>query len=66
MKKTSPKPLREVRFPGIQRHSQHLGVTREHLWQVLMGRRQSRSLIERYTQLLKKEGRPLPKLPLAA
>lgn len=60
MPKPIPQPRREVRFPGISHHSVSLGVTREHLWQVLTGRRTSRSLLQRYRTLLQKEGRRVP------
>ena len=46
---------RRVRFPGICTHADLLGVTREHLWQVLSGRRESRRLMKRYLELTKKE-----------
>ena len=39
---------------GITTHAKQLGVHRIHLWLVLTGRRQSRSLIKRY-RALKKE-----------
>jgi hypothetical protein len=42
---------RTVRFPNISRHAAELGVTREHLWRVLTGRRESRSLTARYSDL---------------
>jgi N-glycosylase/DNA lyase len=42
---------RTVRYPNISRHADILGVTREHLWRVLTGRRESRSLIMRYNSI---------------
>lgn len=59
-------PRGETRFPGITRHAKTLGTNRTHLHLVLIGERRSRSLIQRYTALLKKEGRPVPQLPSAA
>lgn len=56
----------ETLFPGITRHAQTLGTNRTHLHLVLIGERKSRSLIKRYSDLLKKEGRAVPNLPLAA
>lgn len=53
---------REVRFPGIQRHSEALKVSREHLWQVLTGRRTSKRLLQRYRELLAANQEPLPKI----
>ena len=37
-----------MRFPGISQAARTLGVSRTHLWYVLTGRRQSRSLLARY------------------
>lgn len=37
-----------MRFAGIGEAAQALGVDRTHLWRVLTGRRQSRSLSARY------------------
>ena len=34
-------PTRVVRFPGITFHAQKMGVTRIHLWRVLVGERRS-------------------------
>jgi hypothetical protein len=42
---------RTVKYPNISRHAQMLGVTREHLWRVLTGRRESRSLSVRYASI---------------
>lgn len=39
------------RFAGIQRHAEALGVHRGHLWAVLAGKRESRSLLKRYEAL---------------
>jgi len=60
------RPRGETLFPGITRHAQTLGTNRTHLHLVLIGERKSRSLIQRYSALLKKEGRTVPTLPLAA
>ena len=43
------------RYPGITRHAEQLGVRREHLWMVLTGRRESRSLRARYAALVREE-----------
>jgi len=43
------------RYRGITRHAEQLGVRREHLWMVLTGRRESRSLRERYAALVREE-----------
>ena len=45
------KPSRQVRFPGITKDAQRLGVRREHLWMVLNGDRKSASLLKRYQKL---------------
>jgi hypothetical protein len=42
---------RRVTFRGISRSARALGVTREHLWQVLTARRKSRRLLARYIEL---------------
>lgn len=42
---------RPRRILGIVRDAAAIGVTRFHLWRVLTGRRQSRSLLERYQAL---------------
>lgn len=42
---------REVRFVGIGRDADSLGVSRIHLYLVLSGQRRSRRLLSRYTQL---------------
>ncbi|MCL1920844.1 MAG: hypothetical protein FWG50_07170 [Kiritimatiellaeota bacterium] len=39
-------------YPGIARHAEALGVERTHLWRVLTGRRESRSLISRYKAII--------------
>ena len=44
-----------ARFPGITRHAKELGVSRIHLWNVLTGRRESRSLTARYQALVESE-----------
>lgn len=38
-------------FPGITDYARQLGVRREHLWLVLTGQRESRSLRARYHAL---------------
>lgn len=50
---------RAIRYPGITRDARSLGVAREHLWQVLTGRRKSRSLLKRY-RALKHEQKLVP------
>lgn len=47
-KNKSPRRARRVRFAGIGEAAQALGVDRTHLWRVLTGQRQSRSLLRRY------------------
>jgi hypothetical protein len=42
-------------FPGIVRHAQILGVTRIHLWFVLKGLRESKTLLLRYRELKRQE-----------
>ena len=49
--KTKVEKRSAVRYPGISRHAAELGVRREHLWMVLTGRRESRSLLSRYAVL---------------
>lgn len=44
---------RGMKFKGIGRHAQMLGVRREHLWLVLTGQRTSHSLLSRYSQIKK-------------
>lgn len=46
-----PKPQGRVKFPGIGRSAERLGVSRVHLYLVLSGRRPSRRLLARYNQL---------------
>lgn len=46
---------RRVRYPGIVKHAAMLGVSRQHLWLVLHGRRQSLRLMDRYNQLIERE-----------
>lgn len=58
--KGEPKAIREnaekrrVLFPGLSTYARLLGVHRNHLYLVLSGRRQSRSLVRRYRSLRKK------------
>jgi hypothetical protein len=47
-KKSEPK--RRTKYPGICRAAFTLGVSREHLWRVLEGDRESRSLMRRYRE----------------
>jgi len=47
----SPLPNRTIRYPSIGADAKKLGVHRVHLWQVLTGRRQSKSLLRRYHTL---------------
>ena len=49
--KTKEKKRARSSFPGIVRHAEILGVRREHLWMVLVGQRESRSLRARYAAL---------------
>lgn len=65
-KQNARRPRGETLFPGITRHAQALNTNRSHLHEVLVGNRRSRSLIQRYVALLKKEGRAVPQLPIAA
>jgi hypothetical protein len=55
---------RRVRFPGICEDAFRLGVTREHLYRVLIGERQSKSLLKRYRELKGHETEP-PDAPAA-
>ncbi len=47
---------RRVQFPGIATHAEALGVSRQHLYYVLSGARQSPQLAARYRALLRDEG----------
>ena len=51
----SPRSAR-VRFAGIGKAAAALGVERTHLWRVLTGQRQSRSLTRRYAEWKEAEG----------
>lgn len=51
-KSKSEKPRRAVRFKGICAQAEELGVDRIHLWKVITGRRESRSLLARYQSLV--------------
>ena len=44
------------RFPGIVAACAALGCSRTHLYYVLTGQRESRSLVRRYRELSHKEG----------
>jgi hypothetical protein len=46
---------RRSRFTGICADAEALGVSREHLFRVLTGERQSRSLMRRYLELKQPE-----------
>jgi hypothetical protein len=46
---------RRQQFRGIGQHAEQLGVRREHLWMVLTGRRESRSLLIRYAAINKEK-----------
>ena len=48
---TKAKSGRVVKYSNISAEAAQLGVHRIHLWQVLEGRRHSRSLIHRYRAL---------------
>lgn len=50
---------RKIRFPGICEHARLLGVTREHLYRVLIGERPGVALMFRYRALLVQEGKKL-------
>jgi hypothetical protein len=52
--KTKSQQKRRTRFPGICTDAELLGVSREHLYRVLTGERESKSLLERYRALAKK------------
>jgi hypothetical protein len=53
-----PDPSRmRPRFPGIVADARALGVSRDHLWRVLVGDRQSLSLLKRYNALQSKKRR---------
>ena len=49
---------RQIRFPNIGRHAHLLGVTRSHLYRVLVGERVSTGLVDRYRQLQGKGEQP--------
>ncbi len=49
--KTNGKGKRQFRFRGICKDAIRLGVTRVHLYLVLTGQRESKSLLDRYEQL---------------
>jgi hypothetical protein len=55
MKRETQKTVRpkrkSTRFPGIVEHARTLRVSRVHLYLVLTGRRESRSLLRRYAAL---------------
>lgn len=53
---TTPR-AKKIRFPGIGEHSRLLGVTRHHLYRVLLGQRPGISLLKRYRELLIQEQR---------
>ena len=44
-------PKRRVKFVGICADAEKLGVSREHLYRVLIGQRTSQSLLKRYHEL---------------
>ena len=52
-RETKPKPSR-VKYVGIVSDARALGVSYPHLWQVLTGRRKSKSLMRRYHALKRK------------
>lgn len=47
---------RAVKFPGIVTDAERLGVSRQHLFEVLRGARKSRRLLKRYAALKQAEG----------
>lgn len=48
---------RQVKYPNIGAEAAALGVTRQHLWEVLENNRPSKSLLKRYKALKKGAGR---------
>ena len=52
-KKNKPIGRHVTRFPGIVADARELGVNRIHLYLVLSGQRQSKSLLRRYANLQK-------------
>lgn len=54
-KSSLPGRVGHVRFPGICRHAELLGVHRTHLYQVLSGGRRSVSLLRRYNAIIARE-----------
>jgi hypothetical protein len=58
MKSESKPPKRQVQFFGICADAKALGVSREHLYRVLTGRRTSQSLMKRYLELRSKRDKP--------
>jgi hypothetical protein len=48
---------RRPRFPGIVEDARRLGVSRVHLYLVLIGDRQSPTLLARYQRLKARKGR---------
>jgi hypothetical protein len=55
--KSTGKNTRRAKYKGITRHARQLGVSRPHLWQVLEGYRESRSLMDRYRRLVGSAGK---------
>ena len=49
---------RAVKFPGIVTDAETLGVTRQHLYGVLVGSRQSRRLLNAYRALKGEASKP--------
>jgi hypothetical protein len=45
------------RIPGITRAAKELQVTRQHLWLVLTGQRESQPLLRRYLKLTDRQGK---------
>lgn len=49
----APHQSLKARFPGISLAAAELGVSRNHLWQVLSGKRESKPLMSRWKAWLK-------------
>ena len=51
---------RGPRIKGICKDAETLGVTHQHLWAVLHGKRQSKALMRKYRELKKTLGKGTP------
>ncbi len=56
-RKKNPQGRWTAKHHGIVAHARALGVRREHLWMVLEGQRESRSLMARYEELTGRKAR---------